>query len=374
MKIGLFLPNATFDLPGSPEVGGIETFAFTIGEALLDLGHDVVLYGGQPKPGHRHRETRIPLRLYPYIETRSILDWGTRFQRLLQRLHFGWKVHRDWQAQAFDVALIFKPFDWPVAWAWKSVAAGSRPPQVVMGFHGTDWFLGDRLFYRAIDAAYAVSPEVQRLAHKRVGVSPVVIPNPVDTAFFCPSGEEKTSGTLRLVASGRLVGWKGFDVLVEALGLLADGGLDFTCEIAGEGPARPLLAEAIQRLGLGSRVTLRGLLDRPALRDRLRQADLYIAPSVGMEAFSIAAAEAASCGLPLILSDQVGLASHLTAADFIVCPAGNSELLADAVRKAEPRRRADPAWVDRLARHRRVEVLFSPTTVARRILDLVPQL
>ncbi len=68
MKIAIFLPNATFDLPGSPEVGGIETFSFTVGEALQRLGHEVVLFGGEPKPGHTHRPTTLTLELHPYWE------------------------------------------------------------------------------------------------------------------------------------------------------------------------------------------------------------------------------------------------------------------------------------------------------------------
>src|SRR6202012_1652815 len=96
MKIGIFLPNATFDLPGSREVGGIETFAFTVGEALQRLGHSVRLFRGAPKPGRTHRPTRLELELHPYIETRRIPDLGTRFQRLVQRLHFGWSIRAAW--------------------------------------------------------------------------------------------------------------------------------------------------------------------------------------------------------------------------------------------------------------------------------------
>ena len=74
MKIGFFLPNATFDLPGSPEVGGIETFSFLVGEALQNMGHTVVLFGGNPKPGRRHMETKVSLRLFDYIETGETLE------------------------------------------------------------------------------------------------------------------------------------------------------------------------------------------------------------------------------------------------------------------------------------------------------------
>ena len=182
MKIGIFLPNATFDLPGSPEVGGIETFSFTVGEAMQRLGHEVVLFGGAPKNGRKHRATTLTLELHPYWETKSIPDIGTRFQRLIQRLHFAWSARHAWREQRCDVALFAKPFDWPVAWRWKR----ARPElKTIMGFHGTDFFPGDTKFYGAIDAAFAVSPSVAELAEQRVGRRPVLIPNPVDVGFFC---------------------------------------------------------------------------------------------------------------------------------------------------------------------------------------------
>ena len=47
MKIGLLLPNATFDLPGTGEVGGIEVYALELGEQLQKRGHGVTLFGGR---------------------------------------------------------------------------------------------------------------------------------------------------------------------------------------------------------------------------------------------------------------------------------------------------------------------------------------
>ncbi len=89
MKIGLFLPNATFDLPGTSEVGGIEVYALELGEQLQARGHEVTLLGGKPKAGRRHRTLAIRHELFDYIETKDIPKLGTRFRKLVQRLHFG---------------------------------------------------------------------------------------------------------------------------------------------------------------------------------------------------------------------------------------------------------------------------------------------
>jgi glycosyltransferase involved in cell wall biosynthesis len=369
MKIGIFLPNATFDLPGSAEVGGIETFSFTVGQALQRLGHEVVLFGGAPKEGRKHRATTLTLELHPYWETKSIPDIGTRFQRLVQRLHFGWSIRHAWKRQRCDAVLLAKPFDWPVAWRWKQ----ARPElKVVMGFHGTDFFAGDTFFYGAVDAAFAVSPTVADLAEKHVGRRPVLIPNPVDVDFFSPGEAEKlSSDEWHLISSGRLMGWKGFGNLIEAVARLRDEhGIMARLSLAGDGPERAALAEKIAELKLGEQVRLCGLLDAEALRDLLRAGDLYVLPSLGMEAFSISALEAGCVGLPLALSDRVGLASYLTASDMATYPAWDVGALVELL-KTLYGKRAEAAWTDRGARHARLREQFSAETVARQLLNLL---
>lgn len=280
-------------------------------------------------------------------------------------------TRKPWLREHFDWALLFKPFDWPVAWYWKC-----RQPKlkVVMSFHGTDWFLGDRAFYGAVDAAFAVSPAVAALAQARIGRRPPVIPNPIDTAFFTPGEIEEPARTnaaaLRIVASGRLVGWKGFRVLIAAMAELHTRGIRATCELAGDGPERAALEAQARVAGLGDVFTLLGRLDREALRDRLRAADVYVAPSVGMEAFSIAAGEAFSVGLPLVLSDQVGLRDFLSAEDLSVTAAGDAVALAAELAQWQQEKRTG-LRADRRSRHERAKALFAPASVAAQILELV---
>ncbi len=378
MKIGIFLPNATFDLPGTPEVGGIETFAFTVGEAMQRLGHEVILFGGEPKPGKSHRATTMTLELLPYVETKSIPDIGTRFQRLVQRLHFAWSIRHAWEARHVDLVLLAKPFDWPVAWWWKK----SRPElKTFMSFQGTDFFAGDKLFYGAIDAASAVGTITADLAEKRVGRRPALVPNPVNVDFFTPGdaadvshrGLKRTAEgeAWQIVASGRLVGWKGFANLIEAVARLRNQHqIHARVSLAGDGPERSALEQRILALHLTKEITLCGLLDAPALRDLLRTGDLYVQPSIGFESFAISALEGASVGLPLLLSDQVGVAGYLTSEDHVIYPARDVEALTAALKKLYERRH-DPAWTDRARRHQRMRAQFSAERVAQRILDLV---
>lgn len=379
MKIGFFIPNATFDFPGgSPEVGGIETYSFTVGEALQRLGHEVVLFGGLPKPGRGYRATTIPLELSPYWETKSIPDIGTRFQRLVQRLHFAWTSRRAWRRHGCDVVILAKPFDWPVAWFWKR----SRPDlKVIMGFHGTDFYAGDHFFYHAVDAAFAVSPRVALLAEAHVGVRPVSIPNPVDLDVFRPAANapaRNPADPWQLVASGRFIGWKGFSHLIEAIARLRDftalrrsePAIDLRLTLAGTGPEHENLAAQVQRLNLADRVNLCGRLEATALRDLMRSGDLYVVPSIGLDACPISALEAACVGLPLLLSDQVGLHDFLTERDLATYPAQDIDALAAALRRLYDRRN-EPEWTGHAARHARLREQFSPERVAKQVLDLI---
>jgi glycosyltransferase involved in cell wall biosynthesis len=371
VKIGIFLPNATFDLPGSPEVGGIETFSFIVGEALEKLGHEVVLFGGGPKFGRSHRATSLTLELHPYWETRSIPDIGTRFQRLVQRLHFAWSIRQAWRRHRCDLVLLAKPFDWPAAWWWKR----ARPElQVVMGFHGTDFFAGDRFFYGAIDGAFAVSPRTADLAEAHVGVRPVFISNPVEAEVFCPDPHavaRESQAPWRLVGSGRFIGWKGFGNLIEAAALIRDRGIDFRLSLAGDGPEAERLRGRTRELSLEDRVTFCGRLRPVELRDLLRSGDLYVVPSVGLDACPIAALEAVCTGLPLLLSDQVGLNDFLSEQDVVSYPAPSVEALRDALLRLHERR-GEAAWNDHAARHARLRDTMSTERVARAILALVP--
>ena len=191
-----------------------------------------------------------------------------------------------------------------------------------MGFHGTDFFAGDTNFYGAVDHAFAVSKTVADLAETHVGKRPVLIPNPVDLDFFSPGVSSKAkTDDWHLVSSGRLVGWKGFSNLVEAVARLRDENkITARLSLAGEGPERENLQAKITALKLTSQVRLCGLLPAEPLRDMLRSGGLYVLPSIGMEAFSISALEGAGVGLPLALSDQVGLAGFLSEADCAVYP------------------------------------------------------
>ncbi|MGV3772225.1 MAG: glycosyltransferase family 4 protein [Verrucomicrobiales bacterium] len=303
MKIGLFIPNATFDLPGSAEVGGIEVYAFELGEALLKRGHEVILFGGEPKAGKTYRSSRLTLSLHPYIETKNIWKLGTRFRKLIQRWHFcSSSMEAVAQAQC-DVMFVFKPYDFINAWRWKKKGL---PLKVVMNYQGKDFFPTDHYWKRFIDWEYAASEDNAKLAQERYGVLPDVFPNGVDTDIFKPAFPRPMSGRFRILTAGRMVGWKGLEYLIEAAASVDKVEL----LMAGDGPERAKLESLVQKLSMSHRVQFLGLLSMDSLAKTMGSMDGFAQPSIDFDACPTAVLQALSSGTIVLMSDQVGLRKY----------------------------------------------------------------
>jgi len=130
-----------------------------------------------------------------------------------------------------------------------------------------------------------------------------VVPNGVE-----PAPAEGEGGVLLrgryLLAVGRLGYMKGFDLLVDAF---AEAGLaqDLRLAIAGDGPERDRLVEAVGRHGIADRVELLGRLDGAGVARAMSGAVAVVVPS-RMEAFGIVALEAWRSGAPLVMTDRGG--------------------------------------------------------------------
>jgi rhamnosyl/mannosyltransferase len=103
----------------------------------------------------------------------------------------------------------------------------------------------------------------------------------------------------RVLYVGRLVYYKGLDVLLQALARTG-GGL----AIVGEGPLDGALRRQIAALGLGDRVAMLGRCTDDEVRGLYQSCDVFVLPSTARtEAFGLVQAEAMINGLPVISTD-----------------------------------------------------------------------
>jgi glycosyltransferase involved in cell wall biosynthesis len=151
-----------------------------------------------------------------------------------------------------------------------------------------------------------------------------VIPNGVDTHRFHPNGSRGTGDYLLFV--GRLVPYKGLDVLLRALARRPPG---LPLLVAGDGPLRPTLEALARRLGVDARFL--GHVpdaDLPALYQGARAT---ILPSVTQqEAFGLALLESMACGTPVVASQLPGV-EEVARLGGLVAPPGDIDALAEAV-------------------------------------------
>jgi len=102
--------------------------------------------------------------------------------------------------------------------------------------------------------------------------------NGLDLSTFRPS--IPGSKPVRLLSVGRLIEKKGFVFLVEACRILSSSGLNFTCEIVGEGPERHRLEELIRAYRLSDQVRLTGAKPQTEIVDLLGRSSLFVFPAI----------------------------------------------------------------------------------------------
>jgi glycosyltransferase involved in cell wall biosynthesis len=112
-----------------------------------------------------------------------------------------------------------------------------------------------------------------------------------------------------VIAAGRLVPQKGFDMLIPAFAGVADAHPEWTLRIFGTGPAQERLEERIDEHGMGGRIRLMGRSDR--IHEEMAKASIY-ALSSRIE------------GLPMAMIEAMGHALPIAAFD---CPTGPADVL-----------------------------------------------
>jgi len=263
---------------------------------------------------------------------------------------YPWRLWR--KIAAHDLLALHAPF--PLADLVFAFGFGARRPLVVhwhadiVTHAGLRWFI-QPLMRRTLRRAKAIivsdhvlidkTPLLREFADKCH-----VVPFGIDTSGYdWPTIEpHHVNDRGRLVlACGRLVPYKGYDVLIRAAARH-----NFEVWIIGEGVERPRLEQLIQELGLGDRVRLLGSVNDCERIKLMCLSDVFVMPSVtNAETFGLAQLEAMAAGRPVVntaLDTAVPrVARH--GMEAITVPPGDAEKLGEAIdtliRDPERRRR-----------------------------------
>lgn len=167
----------------------------------------------------------------------------------------------------------------------------------------------EELTARARAAACVVACNADVAAElETVGADVRLLPHGVDLDRFRPTAR-RAAGPIRLLAVGRLVPKKGFDVLLDAC-LRLDA--PFALRIAGDGPELPALRA--RAAPLGDRVTFVGALTHHELPAEYAACDVVVAPSVvdaegDRDGLPNVVLEALASGRPVVAADAGALGS-----------------------------------------------------------------
>src|SRR6266508_3721587 len=183
--------------------------------------------------------------------------------------------------------------------------------------------------------------------------------------FPAPYDEISGNTAPRIISIGRLVTFKGFVYLIDACAELARQGLQFTCEIIGDGPLRGDLEAKIRKLNLSDRVHLLGSLSQRAVLEKLRSADVFALASAtdaqgASDVFPTVIIEAMAAARPVVSTRLAGIPESVVHGETgLLVPPGDTMALAEALRRliedAKLRLQYGRAARARIEQHFRIE-------------------
>lgn len=183
---------------------------------------------------------------------------------------------------------------------------------LIFGFRSRTFYtchdVGVRFAPHKVSRVFAISHSVAEDIRVRYGYDNVsVVPNGINVEAILPREPRLGDGLIRIVNVARLNHQKkGQDILIKAVALLRDRGLDnLSVAFIGEGDSRAFLEKMSVDLNVADRVDFLGLKDRDYIYQHLCDYDLMCHPS-RYEGFGLTVAEGMAANLPVLVSTGDG--------------------------------------------------------------------
>jgi glycosyltransferase involved in cell wall biosynthesis len=371
---GAYDPNGPLRLAyltyrGKPHVGGQGVYTRHLTKALVDLGHSVEVFGGQPYPVLDDRITmhklpsldifndQYPGRLPGYWEIKNWPDFveTARFLggQFSEPLAFSKRAYRELSTRVDDFDLVHdnQCLGWDILKIEKIIPTIvtlhhpiTKDRELEMS-HAPNWWKRRSLkrWYSFVEMQGKVASKMPRIVvvsensindiNKDMGVSRDrmrLVPVGVDPELFRPMPEvQRQPGRLITTASAD-VALKGLSYLLEAMASLRTQ-RDIRLTIIGK-PRPGHSMDLIESLGLKPYIDFVSGVPDERIVELYAEAELAVVPSL-YEGFSLPAIEAMSTGICLVATDG-GALPEVTGTDgdtVLQCPAGNAAALATTI-------------------------------------------
>lgn len=286
--------------------GGAERVTSRLANELAQRGHDISIVTKVPASTDFYA-------LHPKVLRTHIVD--QRHRSVIRRVIAAFHRSRSIRTAILDVSpdvVISLMSKWNLRVA--VALLGDNTPLIVservdpiaepLGF---PWNLLRRLIYPRVSKLVLVSAAMEKSFGWVHESKRIVLENPVSKGMYTPRTWAARDDSI--VAMGRFVHQKGFDLLIEALAPVLKEHSSWTLTILGDGPQRERLKALIAAEGLEDRVNLPGIVPNP--EDWLVTAKMFVLSS-RYEGYPNALLEA--------------LASGATCVAF-ACPTGPDEIL-----------------------------------------------
>lgn len=366
---------------GKPHVGGQGVYTRHLTKALVDLGHTVEVFGGQPYPVLDDRielhklpsldlwNEHYPGRLPAYWEVKSKGDlletlshlkgtfgeplaFSSRVLSVLKKRQRDFDLVHDNQCLGYGILGVEKII--PTIVTLHHPITRDRALEMA---HQKTWWKRQSIarWYAFVKMQGRVASRMPRVVvvsensikdiHNDMGVSydrMRLVPVGVDPELFTPKPEvARQPGRLITTASAD-VALKGLSYLLEAMAKLRTERDDIRLTIIGK-PREGASADLIDKLGLRPYIDFVSGVPDERIVELYAEAELAVVPSL-YEGFSLPAIEAMSTGICLVATDG-GALPEVTGTDgdtVLQCKAGDAEALAATIRRglSDPELRA----------------------------------
>ena len=356
---------------GKPHVGGQGVYTRHLTKALVNLGHNVEVFGGQPYPVLDDRialhkmpsldifNDHYPGRLPGYWEIKTWPDVVETAHYLTgqfsEPLAFSKRAYRELRTRVNDFDLVHdnQCLGWDILKIEKIIPTIvtlhhpiTKDRELEMS-HAPTWWKRRSLkrWYSFVDMQGKVASKMPRIVvvsensitdiNKDMGVSRDrmrLVPVGVDPELFRPlPNVSRQPGRLITTASAD-VALKGLSYLLEAMAKLRTE-RDLRLTIIGK-PRDGHSMDLIESLGLKPYIDFVSGVTDERIVELYAEAELAVVPSL-YEGFSLPAIEAMSTGICLVATDG-GALPEVTGIDgetVLQCPAADADALAAAIRR-----------------------------------------